>query len=1069
VDARTEKAILDALVARGLVPVDELGAPNEASRLVDLVERGLVSDETIADLARDLRREAEPPSDPTAPFAVPGQAVSLPRRLAGRYVLEGLLGQGAMARVYRAHDAVLHRAVALKLLEGDDPGRAERFVAEARAQARVRHDNVCQVFDAGSLDGTPFIAMQLVEGEPLHRAAERMTVPQKARALLEIAEGVHAAHRLGLVHRDLKPSNVMVEWKDGAFHPYVVDFGLVRDLEGPGLTVTGQTVGTPAYMAPEQARGEIAAMDRRTDVYGLGATLFHVLTGRPPFSGATALDVMLKVIDSEPPSPRSVIASVPVDLDTIVLKCLEKNPDRRYDSARAVADDLRRYLEGEPVLARRQTAAGRLLSRMRKNRVVASALLVAVVALSVSALLQWRTHRAAEARTRLAQQYGRELERIDTWLRVAFLLPLHDVRPDQRRVREKMAEIRKTMAEVGSVAVGPGRYALGKGHLALNEPSAARTELEAAWNAGFRPPEMAYALGRALGDLYQRALEEARRVPGRDLREAQLRTAREELRKPALALLRDGRGAVGDSVAFAEGLVALHEERWDDALRKAEAAARELPWLYEARLLAGHVHVAVGRSREEKGDSAAAFAAFERAGAAYREAREVGRSDPLVYEADARRWLAVIDAKGRRGQDPHEAVDKALESARLAQTADPGSRVAPDVAARALFRDALFAMLHGGDPAPRLAESVRIAREALERGSDSAALRADVGSALAVLGEGALSRGEDARPVFREAVSELQRAHALDSSSPTVPNALGNALLLSADAAALFGDDPLPLLLEAREAYAALAGRHPDLASPAVNLGHAYQRLAREDVEQGRDPGPNAREAEAGLRRAIAIDPKLRSAPNNLGHLHLTLAEHEAWSGRDPRPALRQAVGLFDTALVLDPAFAFAFVNRAAARTRLAAADAERGGDPAPSLAAARADLEKARSINPGHFELHLRLAELALLEWRLGRGPERASTAALDEAARRNPRSVDLPAVRAELALTGAVVSGRVDPKGLRAALDGLAPPLAARPGSRRLTSVREALLRALEGAVPERRPDALFPWRVGRRGVAP
>lgn len=380
----TEDAVVAVLLAKGLVSEADLSGAfvhDEDGRtrvhVVDLVSRGLVSEETIADVTSEIRRARAP--------AAPGAGGSDAPAPATRYVLERVLGVGAMGRVHEAFDSMLNRRVALKLLVGDDPVRAQRFLVEARAQTRVRHEYVCQVFDVGEMDGTPFIAMQLIDGLPLQKSALEMTLPEKVKTMMEVAEAVHEAHRTGLVHRDLKPSNIMVERAaDGSWKPFVLDFGLARDLEGPGLTVTGQTVGTPSYMSPEQARGDTTSMDRRTDVWGLGATLYHVLTGSLPFSGGTALDVMNRVLDSDPPPLRSVVRTIPADLEKIAMKCLEKDVQRRYDSARALAEDLQRYLDGEPVAARAQTLVGRVLRKARKNRLLTSAILVTILALALS-------------------------------------------------------------------------------------------------------------------------------------------------------------------------------------------------------------------------------------------------------------------------------------------------------------------------------------------------------------------------------------------------------------------------------------------------------------------------------------------------------------------------------------------------------------------------------------------------------------------------------------------------------------------------------------------------------------
>jgi tetratricopeptide (TPR) repeat protein/predicted Ser/Thr protein kinase len=312
-----------------------------------------------------------------------------------RYRLGALLGQGAMGAVYRAYDTVLERNVALKVLHEDDPPTAERFLREARAQARVEHEHICKVYEAGTAGGASYIVMQYVAGETLAAAGKHMSLAHKLEVMRTVSDAVHAAHRSGLVHRDVKPQNIMVErLADGRPKPYVLDFGLAREKGVPGVTATGQMIGTPHYMSPEQARGDVERIDVRSDVYSLGATLYELLVGEPPFAGSGTAEIVARVLTTDPVSARKRDRRVPVDLDTIVMKCLERDPERRYASAGALADDLRRHIAGEPIAARRAGPIERLGRRVRRNKLLAAVVAVAVLAVGVSAVLVYRQSRA---------------------------------------------------------------------------------------------------------------------------------------------------------------------------------------------------------------------------------------------------------------------------------------------------------------------------------------------------------------------------------------------------------------------------------------------------------------------------------------------------------------------------------------------------------------------------------------------------------------------------------------------------------------------------------------------------
>jgi hypothetical protein len=321
------------------------------------------------------------------PSVVPKRVASIPG-----YEIEAELGRGGMGVVYRARELNLKRPVALKvLLAGSHAGSRDlaRFQAEATAAAAVRHPNVVQVYAVGQHGGLPFIALELLTGGSLDArlSAGPMAPADAARVVHGIARGVQAAHDQGVVHRDLKPANVLFG-PDG--DPKVADFGLAK-LGDTGLTASHAVMGTPAYMAPEQARGDTRGAGPAADIWALGAILYECLAGRPPFRGQSAPETLRLVCETEPAPLRRADTRVPKDLETVALKCLEKDPARRYSSAGAVADDLARYLAGESVTARprgRVVRVARWVGRYRGPVYGAvGAVLAAVVSLVVLSMI----------------------------------------------------------------------------------------------------------------------------------------------------------------------------------------------------------------------------------------------------------------------------------------------------------------------------------------------------------------------------------------------------------------------------------------------------------------------------------------------------------------------------------------------------------------------------------------------------------------------------------------------------------------------------------------------------------
>ncbi len=339
------------------------------------------------------------------------------------YEVREILGWGGMGVVYKALHLRLNRVVALKMLLAGahaSPTDLERFLRESKAVAGLRHPNIVQVYDADGDHGQPFFTLEFVEGGSLAQKLNGTPQParQAAEMVMTLARAVAVAHRGGILHRDLKPANVLLT-PDGT--PKISDFGLARRLEGgEGLTLSGATVGTPGYMAPEQANGETRTLGTAVDIYALGAILYEMQTGRPPFRAETAAATLRQVIAQEPVPPTRLNPAMPRDLETICLKCLQKEPHRRYASAESLADDLHRFLEGRPILARATGGPEHAWRWCRRHpREAAIAGLAMLLVLSAGGIA-WRSGRQnVERRIERAREEGRARHAVELLLEQA--------------------------------------------------------------------------------------------------------------------------------------------------------------------------------------------------------------------------------------------------------------------------------------------------------------------------------------------------------------------------------------------------------------------------------------------------------------------------------------------------------------------------------------------------------------------------------------------------------------------------------------------------------------------------
>ena len=921
-------------------------------------------------MVRDPRRRVLRTGAPASGRPVTLVYADLDQRAVMTYETAVPVGRGATGEVAKAFDPALRRTVALKFLRSDDPDLKARMVEEARCQARVSHPNVCPVYEVGEMDGRTYIAMQYIEGEPLDEAARDVPLERKITLLKTVADAVHAAHAAGLIHRDLKPSNILVaRADDGELTPFVLDFGIAREQAAPGLTATGQVLGTPGYMAPEQARGEVASLDRRVDVFSLGVLLYELISGRLPFEGDSGVEILVRLLGDEPPPLRQVAPWVPRDLETVTMKCLERDPSRRYDSARAVAEDLDRYLRGEPIVAKPAGALRRARSSLRRHRLGAAVVATAAVLLMVTASLVLHERWRGRERERLAREFGQRIERLESLVRHDLMLPLHDVRPARERVRHQIAAIEREITAAGPAVAGVGHAALGRAYLALGNADAALGHLRAALRAGQDDADLHGDLGVALGSLYRHELETIRRIDDPDLRRERRAEADLRLRQPALDHLERARGAGSADAHYVTALLALLAGDWDAACREAEISLRQRPWFAEALLVEGEARLQEAQDLVYASKYTDARAVLGEAERAYAEAAARERSNPAAYAGLCRVYGLEVKsamAEGQPVETAYERATAACDQATAADPASPGTFVDEAVVANAAAQGVLR---RGQDPTRYVEDAVASASEALQLAPDAEQPATALANAHLVAAQWQRELGKDPLPALDRALDALRLGPDGTAGGTEVLQARGSILFRRAQALAAQGSDPVPAYREAADVLETARSMSPRVVSVSTGLGAVYSELAYYLKSQGLDASDTIARSIAVLRDAAWLSPANPSVRNNLGLAYWTEAESASETGRDPTAALDQAVAAFERAHELDPSRVSPPSNLVGVHYTAALDRLRHGRDPSADLGEARRWARTIAERLP--FDHHFNLSEVEILaaRWTLGQG----------------------------------------------------------------------------------------------------
>jgi len=826
-----------------------------------------------------------------------------PPEVLGKYRILRRLGEGGMGVVFLAFDGSLGRRVALKWLKQATPATMERLQQEAHLHARVEHPSVCRLYGVEEWEGWPFLVMQFIEGTTLDQLAPGLSLMAKLRIFAAITDGVQAAHRQGLIHRDLKPSNVMLEQDEaGGWRPYVMDFGLAREEASGTLTSAGTMLGSPAYMAPEQIRGEW--VDVRTDVYGLGATFFEALVGRPPFEGQAA-EILLQTQTSEAPALRALVPSLPRHLETIIGICLAKDPARRYPSASALRDDLLRVIDGEPPRARRASRAVKLLAWARRNRLASALAVVCMISVLATAGVWELGRRRAQARAYWAERFGVEAMRMDSLLRFGRLLPPHDLSRELGQVRRRMDLVRQEMAGT-SAGRGPGHFVLGQGWMLQGDYEMARLEFNTAWAAGHQTPEVSMALGFCLGSLYETEYEKSLTILDLHQRKVRQDTIRRELLEPGRKHLTAARQAQrGAFSTIEEARFALAEERFGDADRLAHEAYQAEPWRYEALFYLARALSLQARDALFAGRNPEAKGLYDRVLDLADVAARIGPSDERMEDVRRSAW-ATGCRLGLRGRGYRASLEQARAACNAMHHLNSTRTDYFNQHAVILVSLGVDSASRGQDPEPLFQEAGALMKpivqsplgvyppmtrtKALERLGSLAHQRAKV----------ALDRHADPRPFIDEGIRWSQQAVKEGLAQWETHQNLGMLEMDLARFRKSREEETQQALDQVVLHFRDCAQLYPSAASWS-NLAEVCHDAARRRIERGEDPGRDLQAAREALALSAKEAPGTALISGYEGDRYLLEARWQIHRRQDPRSILDKALMAYETARRIQP------------------------------------------------------------------------------------------------------------------------------------------------------------------------
>ncbi len=866
-----------------------------------------------------------------------------------KYSLEKLLGQGAYGQVYKAVDLKLKRTVALKILTNSPINRIEKFRREARNQAKVDHPNVCKVYEVDSYKDIHYISMQYIEGETLNKLNKKLSINEKVQIIKQVAKGLHAAHLTGLIHRDIKPTNILIKQKqNGKYIPYITDFGIAKQLDSPALTKDAIASGSPNYMSPEQAAGDkYKALDIRTDIYSLGVTLYEMLTGKLPHSGETSIEVMFKIINQEPTPVCKFNPNIPKDLGSIVMKCLEKEPKKRYQSAQELTEDLNRFLKGDPVKARQSGILYKTSKKIKKHPLITTVMTLLTIFI-LMILSFWISDKVETAKKiAISQQLGQIINNSEHIMRIAHMMPIHNLKGDLQKVENETVKIKSLVKKMGKAGKGPGLYALGKCYLILEQEETAKSCLEKAYKTGYENDDLFYQLGIEYSKTYLKQHDKLKKALNSKTFQVEKANLKKKYIDKAIKMFDKVKNSKTYSKYYGKAYVSYINQDYDKALEYCKKSRENNNWFYEALLLSGEIHITLAEQAEIAGLFEKADKEYNLALKKIEHAIEIAKSDSNCYKTLASLWIKRFTNSRKNTDKIYIYKKNALKALKKAEITNPRDSDLYIKFAAFYWHWAEYQMEAGKDFREDVKNGIKAAKNAIKYNSKSYEAYHHLGNCYLYQGIYKMFSGENPKISFEKAKFNYEKSKEIAPSFILNYTNLGVVFAYLSQYYYFHGQNPISTLDNAVHNFLIAERIDPNNIFIYSNLGGVYYLAGNFLYDIGKDPEPQYTKAIESYEKALKLSPAENALYVNLSGTYVSIAEYKMREEISPTSYIKKAIKYAKKSIELFNNNSYGYINLASSYLISAKYTMRKGKNAEKELLLAKKYCDKAVSLTP--------------------------------------------------------------------------------------------------------------------------